>query len=109
MCKKSTSLIAHDYVLVYGFMPYITSKDAAEKVKKLEQEELNDMISIFIGSSKMDIKQINQVASKMGIKGVARKEFGDYIESLKKISGKSNNTNFSWKELIEIAKEFLGE
>lgn len=45
----------------------------------------------------------------MGMTGTARREFGDYIESVKKASGKFNNTNFSWKELVEYAKEFLGE
>ncbi|MBR1969967.1 MAG: hypothetical protein IKA17_06395 [Clostridia bacterium] len=59
--------------------------------------------------AKKCVKRGTSLIAKMGVKGVARKEFGDYIESLKKISGKSNNTNFSWKELIEIAKEFLGE
>lgn len=35
----------------------------------------------------------------------ARKAFGRYIESLK--GDKRNDVNFSWKELIELAKEFL--
>ena len=43
----------------------------------------------------------------MGITGKARRNFGDYIESIKKESGKFNNTNFSWKEIVEYAKEFI--
>lgn len=43
----------------------------------------------------------------MGITGKARRKFGDYIESIKKESGKFNNTNFLWKEIVEYAKEFI--
>jgi len=33
--------------------------------------------------------------------------FGDYVESLKDLV--PNNKNFSYKELVEIAKEFLND
>lgn len=36
-----------------------------------------------------------------------RRAFGDYVESLK--GGLPNNKNFSYNELREIAKEFLGK
>lgn len=35
-----------------------------------------------------------------------RRDFGDYIESLKK--HKRNDINFSWKELMQIAEDFMG-
>ena len=50
---------------------------------------------------------ITQVANKMGITGNARRAFGKYIESYKKEVGKPGNANFSWEELIEVAKEFI--
>lgn len=74
--------------------------------QKERDESINSTIAMGL---KPDIKQINQVAAKMGITGAARREFGDYIESVKKASGKFNNTNFSWQELVELAKEFLGQ
>ena len=39
----------------------------------------------------------------------ARREFGKFIENYKYSEGKTGNANFTWKELIEIAKEFFGE
>ncbi|WP_255420363.1 hypothetical protein [Absiella sp. AM54-8XD] len=36
-----------------------------------------------------------------------RREFGDYVESFKTFV--PNNKNFTWKELEEMAKEFLGD
>ena len=56
-------------------------------------------------AKKSDIKQIEDVAKKMKMTSRERREFGDYVEWLKK--GKRNDKNFSFKELIEIAKEFL--
>jgi hypothetical protein len=35
-----------------------------------------------------------------------RRNFGDYVESLKDLV--PNNINFSYQELTKIAKEFLG-
>ena len=61
------------------------------------------------GVVKFDIKTVNQVAKKLGMDTITRKAFGDYIESYKYEVGKPNNVNFSWKELIEIGKEFLGQ
>lgn len=54
---------------------------------------------------KRDIKQVNQAAKEAGIEGDLRREFGDYIEELK--IGLPNNKNFSYKELLEIAEEFM--
>ena len=55
---------------------------------------------------KTDIKQIEDVAKKFNMDAKTRRAFGDYVESLK--HGVPNNHNFTFKELIEIAKEFLG-
>ena len=37
---------------------------------------------------------------------VTRREFGDYVESLKDLV--PNNNNFTYNELLKIAEEFLG-
>ena len=37
---------------------------------------------------------------------VTRREFGDYVESLKDLV--PNNKNFTYNELLKIAEEFLG-
>ena len=76
----------------------------------LTQKEMDDIINMTVSMSlKADIKQVNQVAREMGMTDNVRREFGDYIERLKGKTGKFNDTNFSWKELVELAKEFLGQ
>ena len=37
-----------------------------------------------------------------------RRAFGDYVEETKRMSGRRGNDNYSWKELCELAEEFLG-
>jgi RHS repeat-associated protein len=62
-------------------------------------------------AKKGDIKQVDAVARKFGIKGAERREFGDFLEAQKK-AGRGGTANkrgdFKWKELVEKAKEFLG-
>ncbi len=57
----------------------------------------------FFGK-KSDIKQIEQIAKKFKMTPNQRRNFGDYIESLK--THKRNDANFSWKELMKIAEGF---
>lgn len=59
--------------------------------------------------AKADIKMIEQTASKWKMSKAERREFGDLIEHLKKEVGKRGDDNFTWKELQEIAKDFLGK
>lgn len=56
---------------------------------------------------KRDLKQVNDAARDARIPKELRRAFGDYIEELKHATGKKNNDNFSYKQLLEIAKEFL--
>ena len=99
-------LDSNDYFQSEKFEYSLISDEAVQKVKKYE--EYIDEISYSIAlSSKLDIKQVNQVCQKMGINGAARKEFGKFLEACKSEIGKSGNINFTWKELIELAKEFL--
>ena len=58
-----------------------------------------------ICAKKADIKQVEAAAKKLKLDRDARWEFGDYVEELKK--GIPNNKNFSFKELLEIGREFL--
>jgi hypothetical protein len=57
-------------------------------------------------AKKGDIKQIESVAKDFKMTPQQRRDFGDYVESLKDLV--PNNKNFSYQELKEIAKEFLG-
>ncbi len=56
-------------------------------------------------AKKADIKQVEDAAKKFKMTPSQRRDFGDYIEFLKK--GKRNDQNFSFKDLIRIGKEFL--
>jgi hypothetical protein len=57
-------------------------------------------------AKKDDIKQIESIAKEFNMTPQQRRNFGDYVESLKDIV--PNNKNFSYQRLMEIAKEFLG-
>ena len=54
---------------------------------------------------KRDLKQVKDAAKKAGISEYT-KEYGDYIEEIKKMEGKRNDANFTFKQLLEIAEEF---
>ncbi|KUG03154.1 hypothetical protein ASZ90_019494 [hydrocarbon metagenome] len=59
-------------------------------------------------AKKADIRQIEAVAKKFDMKPEVRREFGDYIEAIKNEEGRQGNVNYTFQELIEKAKEFLG-
>ena len=79
--------------------------------------EVEDFHTYYVGASnilvhnmcakKSDIKQIEDVARKMGMTPEERRGFGDYVEFYKK--GKRNDANFTYKELVEIAEEYMGQ
>ena len=52
-----------------------------------------------------DIKQVEDVARQLGINGKKRRQFGDYVEKIKRQEGRGD---LSYQELIELGKEFLG-
>ncbi|GHU57126.1 hypothetical protein AGMMS49975_21960 [Clostridia bacterium] len=80
------------------------------KVYNLEVEGYH---SYFVGdigllvhnACKRDLQQVEDAARKTGLDEDERRIFGDYIEDLKKQSGKRNDTNFSFQELMNYAKE----
>ena len=56
-------------------------------------------------SRKGDLKQVDEVARQMGIKD--SNGFGRYVEEAKELDGRGGRDNFSFKELLELASEFL--
>jgi len=61
---------------------------------------------------KDDIKKVNYIANKNGIKtDKERREFGDYIHKQKRSGrvGSKPNGDFTDDELDKLAKEFKGE
>ena len=56
------------------------------------------------GANSKDKSQVNSIAQKYKID---RREFGDFIESTKQSEGRGASDNFSYKELENLAKEFI--
>jgi hypothetical protein len=64
-----------------------------------------------IVARKADIKQIEAIARKFRMSPEQRREFGDYVEALKAAghSGTKNDRgDFTYAELEELAREFVG-
>jgi hypothetical protein len=60
---------------------------------------------------KRDIRQIEAIARQFQMDDEERREFGDYVEECKRRGerGSADNGDFSYQELIEMAKNFRGE
>ncbi len=71
-----------------------------------EGNELPIKMNLQFFGKKSDIKQVEQISKKFNMTANQRRDFGDYIESLKR--HKRNDANFSWKELMQIAESFMG-
>jgi len=56
--------------------------------------------------AKKDLKMVNDVAKEVG---VDRNAFGEYIHELKADLGVKANQNFTYKELLEYAKQLKGK
>ncbi|MBU1094414.1 MAG: hypothetical protein KKH01_08135 [Firmicutes bacterium] len=54
--------------------------------------------------AKKDIRDVNRAANQVG---VDRDLFGDYIHDAKDHLGMKPNENFTWKQLVDLAKELL--
>lgn len=93
--------------------------DAAGDVAKYEDELIDAGVDAAKGTgsldgfkmdlqlfAKKDIKQIQDIAKQFDMDTVTRREFGDYVESLKDLV--PNNKNFTYNELVKIAEEFMG-
>ena len=72
-----------------------------------------DIMSIAInisGGLKFDNQMARQAAKALGITGkAAQREFTRYLEQSKGSVWKPKNANFTWEELMELGKEFLGK
>jgi len=62
---------------------------------------------IAMVSNKLGKKQVDSIAKKLKIEGIARKEFGDFIEETKRMEGRGGADNYKYEELYELGKEFL--
>lgn len=62
-------------------------------------------LDLQLFAKKNDIRQIESVAKDLNMTMEQRRGFGDYVESLKEF--RPNNFNFTYKELLEIGKEYL--
>ena len=71
-----------------------------------EGNELPIKMNLQFFGKKSDIKKVEQISKKFNMTANQRRDFGDYIESLKR--HKRNDANFSWKELMQIAESFMG-
>lgn len=54
--------------------------------------------------AKKDLKMVNDAANQVG---VDRNLFGEYIHEVKAYLGMKANENFTYKELIDLAKELM--
>ncbi len=60
---------------------------------------------------KRDIKQIVEIAKEYEMSPEQRRKFGEYIHKQKRAGrkGSKENGDFTWDELEELVKEFLGK
>ena len=58
------------------------------------------------GANKRDRSQVNDAAKGAGIPNNRRKDFGRFIERVKKLEGRGGRDNFTFDELRGLAKDF---
>ena len=58
---------------------------------------------------KNEQKTIKAAANEAGLPQKYLHDFGDYIEEVKRQFGKRNDANFTYRELVDLAKEFMEE
>jgi RHS repeat-associated protein len=86
-------------ISVAGVIPYIGDVGKAGKYGS----------KVFKAGNKLAKKQVHSVGQELGISGVARKEFGAFIEKTKRMEGRGGADNFTYEELRQLGKEFLGQ
>lgn len=62
------------------------------------------LVGLMFFASKSDLKMVNDAAKEVGID---RNLFGEYIHEVKADLGMKPNQNFTYKQLIDLAKELL--
>ena len=63
--------------------------------------------TLWKSTNRLANKQVDSVAREFGIRGVERRNFGKYIDSMKDDVGRGGADNFTYQQLREIAEEFL--
>lgn len=58
------------------------------------------------GANKKDRKQVGDAARDAGIPKDRRRDFGDFLEKIKREEGRGGRDNFDFDELRDLAKEF---
>lgn len=61
---------------------------------------------------KHDIKKVEAIAKLFGMDEETRRDFGDFIEECKQTGhrgSKNDRGDFTWSELEQKAREFLGQ
>lgn len=62
--------------------------------------------------AKSDVKQVNDAAREVGMSDEDRRDFGQFLEDEKKAGRggtKNDRGDYTWKELIKKAKEFMDQ
>ena len=106
----------------------VTADGDEAEVTDLELEKLAEPITVynlevadfhtyFVGEFgvlvhnkyKNEQKTIKAAANEAGLPQKYLHDFGDYIEEVKRQFGKRNDANFTYRELVDLAKEFMEE
>lgn len=62
-------------------------------------------------AKKRDIREVEAIAAEFGMDPELRREFGEYLEGCKRsgdVGTKNEAGDFTWNELKQKAREFLG-
>lgn len=58
-------------------------------------------------ANRKDRQIVDRVAFEKGMNKQQRREFGRYIEVIKRSEGRGGADNFTYEDLLEVADEFL--
>lgn len=58
-------------------------------------------------ANRRDRQIVNSVAREKGMTQAQRREFGNYIEEVKRTEGRGGSDNFTRDQLLNLADEFL--
>ena len=58
-------------------------------------------------ANRRDRQIVNSIAREKGMTQAQRREFGNYIEEVKRTGGRGGSDNFTRDQLLNLADEFL--
>lgn len=87
----------------------MSSDDELEKMLEQlkERQRKTQRLGRGRGANKKDRKMVDDVAREKGMSEAERREFGDYIENIKRSENRDADVNFTYTDLLDIAEEFL--